>query len=74
MKRTRLRLRAWTKGQYMTRASLCWGGRCLNVPSQCLGQLVRFALDLKDFDRLVRRACREAAAIVVEHCVMLSTC
>ena len=72
MKRTRLRLRAWSKGQYMTRASL--GGRCLNVPSQCLGQLVRFALDLKDFDRLVRRACREAAAIVVEHGVMLSTC
>ena len=72
MKRTRLRLRAWSKGQYMTRASL--GGRCLNVPSQCLCQLVRFALDLKDFDRLVRRACREAATIVVEHCVMLSTC
>ena len=73
MKRTRLRLRAWSKGQYMTRAS-AGEGRCLNVPSQCLGQLVRFALDFKDFDRLVRRACREAAAIVVEHCVMLSTC
>lgn len=53
MKHTRLRLRAWSKGQSVYDTCLV-RGRCLNVPSQCLGQLVRFALDLKDLDRLVR--------------------
>jgi hypothetical protein len=44
------------------------------VPFQCLGQSVRIAFYFEDLDCAIRRAGCEAAAVVIEDCIVLGRC
>ena len=42
-----------------------------HLPFECFGQAVLVAFDREDLDRLVRGACRQSSAVVVEDSIVL---